>query len=267
MFSRMKTALLLIGFVSALFPFACLADDIYDYMETLDTHFTATRTENVVKISARPRLVERAFARFCQEQIAAKKKPSDIAKAWIPQQIEMMKEGYVFEIEFELLNQNLDSGISVPFGPKFSQVIVLENNKGEQALMYKYIGDKVSTLDFMTPTRKITCYFNTKTEQNTSLIRKGITNLKLKIGTFCEDLPELDFDWSLPLFYGNTPRPHALAARFGSKALPTLLPYKTQVYIEPKNRINKTDKTDKTDKADKTDKSTATKSAPAWPGK
>jgi hypothetical protein len=182
-------------------------------------------------------LFEEEFARYAQNKLDEKQTPKQIRTTWITRQKEMKSDGYVFNIEFELLDQNLDSGVSITFGPELPRVITLENNKGETAVMYKYTGDKVSTLDFLHTKRTMACYFNTKTEEGTSLIRRGVTVVKLKIGTFSEQLPEFEFVWNVPLFYKNTPRPRELMARFGTKPLRTLMPYKPPVYHTPKNRV------------------------------
>jgi hypothetical protein len=233
----MKTLLLTILLILAGSAFLCHADSLYDYVEALDKNFTAVRKHNVIRVSARPRLFEEEFTRFVQDALDKKQTKQQIIKTWIPRQKEMAKDGYVFMVEFDLLNQNLDSGISVTFGPELPRVITLENNKGEKAVMYKYTGDKVSTLDFLHTKRNMVCYFNTKTEEGTPLIRRGITTLKLNIGKFSEDLSELEFVWNVPLWYKNTPRPREMLARFGSRPVRTLKPYKTQVYHAPKNRV------------------------------
>lgn len=233
----MKTHLFAVLLILSGAAYVCRADSLYDYVEALDKNFTAVRKHNVIRVSAKPRLFEEEFTRFVQDALDKKQTQQQIRKTWIPRQKEMAKDGYVFMVEFDLLNQNLDSGISITFGPELPRVITLENSEGEKAVMYKYTGDKVSTLDFLHTKRNMVCYFNTKTEEGTPLIRRGITTLKLNIGKFCEDLPDLEFVWNVPLYYNNTPRPREMLARFGSRPLRTLIPYKTQVYHAPKNRV------------------------------
>jgi len=233
----MKTYL----FTALLFLFGTVtsahADSIYEYIEALDKNFSAVRKHKVIQISAKPRLFEEDFARFVQESLDKKMTPKKMRTTWIAKQIELKKDGYVFYITYDLLDQNLDSGISITFGPDLPRVITLENNLGETAVMYKYTGDKVSTLDFLHTKRKMICYFNTKTEQGNNLIRRGVTVVKLKVGKFSAQLPEFEFVWNVPLFYMNTKRPREIMARFGSKPLRTLKPYKPQVYKSRKSRV------------------------------
>ena len=213
------------------------ADSMYDYVETLDKNFTATRKYKVIQISAKPRLFEQEFARFAQKSLDEKILTIKIRTAWVAKQKEMKKDGYVFNVEYLLLDQNLDSGVSITFGPQLPRVITLENNLGEKAILYKYTGDKIATLDFMHTKRNMTCYFNTKTDKGNQLLRKGVKVIKLKIGKFSEQLPEFEFVWNVPLYYKNTPRPREMLARFGTRPLRTFVPYNPPVVKKQKNRV------------------------------
>lgn len=209
---------------------ACRAMSLYDYQEALLKKFTVSRAPRKVQITACPRLLEVAFARHVQDADEKKLKRLDIWNAWLPIHRAMHADGYVFEIEFLLLDQNLDSGIEVDLSRDLRRLIRLENNKGEYALMYKLTGDRVVTLDFSSPRKKFTAYFNTRTEQGTSLLRPGIESISLRIGPIGEQIPETVLTWGVPLWYGDIPRPHELKSRFGERPIYSLMPYKSNIY-------------------------------------
>ncbi len=211
---------------------AAVADELYDYAESLDEEFTVAKKEKVIRVSVMPRLLERALALHVQDAIEKKESRKQIVASWKPIMKKMLAQGYVFELDFDLLDRNLDSGVEVSLGAGLRGSITLENNLGERALMYKCEGDKAAKLDFMYPEMKLMCFFNTKTEQGTPLLRKGVMSLKLRIAEFTESLPELEFAWSVPLQYADSKRPLALTSRFGRKPLRTIRTYKKHVYIE-----------------------------------
>jgi|GEM_PF-1619632 len=211
-------------------PLALPAHPLFDYQEALLNKFTVTRAPRKVQITARPRLLEVAFARHVQDADEKKLTRLDIWKSWLPIQRRMLADGYVFDIEFLLLDQNLDSAIAVDLSRDLRRSIRLENNKGEFALMYKLSGDRVVTLDFSSPKKTFSAYFNTRTEQGTSLLRPGIQSLSLRIGPIGPHIPETILTWNVPLWYGDIPRPHELKSRFGERPLLSLLPYKSNIY-------------------------------------
>lgn len=206
------------------------ADPLLDYQEALTKKFTITRTVGKIKISACPRLLEAAFVSHVMSTDKKKSPRTAIWNAWLPQQRALLADGYVFDVEFFLLDQNLDSGIEVDLSRDLRRLIRLENNKGEYALMYKLTGDRVTKLDFTTPQKNFTAFFNTQTEQGTSLIRPGIESITLRIGPIGTHIPETKLTWALPLWYGDVPRPHELATRFGTRPIPSLVPYKSNIY-------------------------------------
>ncbi|MCX7847977.1 MAG: hypothetical protein N2595_08125 [bacterium] len=206
------------------------AQSLADYQEKLRKKFTLTRSSAKVKISACPRLLELAFVDHVARADAKKQTRLAIWNAWLPQQRALLADGYAFEIEFFLLDQNLDSGIEIDLSRDLRPLIRLENNKGEYALMYKLTGDRVSKLDFSSPQKNFTAFFNTRTEQGTPLIRPGIESVSLRIGPIGPHIPETILTWAVPLWYGDIPRPHELKSRFGDRPIPSLVPYKSNIY-------------------------------------
>jgi len=226
-------ALLSLRFFSLLLlaaPLALRAHPLYDYQEALLKKFTVTRSPGKVQITACPRLLEVAFARHVQDADEKKLLRRDIWNSWLPIQRRILADGYVFDIQFLLLDQNLDSGIAVDLSRDLRRSIRLENNKGEFALMYKLAGDRVVSLDFSSPNKKFSAYFNTRTEQGTSLLRPGIQSLSLRIGPIGPHIPETILSWNVPLWYGDIPRPHELKSRFGERPVLSLMPYKSNIY-------------------------------------
>ncbi len=207
-----------------------LADELYDYTEALDSEFTVIENTKLIKVRAVPRLLEKDFTTFLMEAFEKKESKKEIVAKWRPIQKKMLAEGYVFEIEFELKNKNLDSGIEVNLVGDMVNKITLANNLGEYAAMYKFTGGKSSSLNFMNPKIKLLCFFNTKTEQGKPLLRKGVTSLDLNVKKLAENVPDMSLKWSVPLSYYSVKRPASIKGMFGNRQLRTLRTYKTQVY-------------------------------------
>ena len=210
--------------------FSVLADELYDYSEALNSEFNVSHNSKLIKVIAMPRLIEIDFTRFLMDAFEKKKSRKDIIAKWRPVQKKMLAEGYVFEVEFELKNKNLDSGIEVNLVGDMINKITLENNLGEYAAMYKFTGGKNSSLNFMNPKIKLLCFFNTKTEQGKPLLRKGVTSLKLNIKKLAENVPDMTLKWAVPLGYSAVKRPAKIKGMFGGRPIRTLRTYKTQVY-------------------------------------
>jgi len=225
----MKTKSILIAIIT-LFAFSSLADKLYDYSEQLNNEFTITKTTKLVKITAVPRLLERNFAEFLIDAFEKKESRKEIIAKWRPIQKKMLNEGFVFEVELELLNKNLDSGIEVNLVGNILNKFTLENNLGEHAIMYKFTGQKNTSLDFMNPKIKLLCFFNTQTEKGNPLIKKGVTSLTINIDKIAENVPKIALEWSVPLNYFNVRRPVEMKAMFGTRPLRTIRVYKKQVY-------------------------------------
>ncbi len=206
------------------------AEEIIDYLDKLDAQFKRTRTVNTVQISASPQLAERTFAIFVKEQLEKKAERQAILKQWVPRYYAMQRDGYVFAVEFLLLNQNLDSNVEVPLTGDLRRNIVLINSKGETGMAYKVTGDNVAKLDFMYPKKLITCYFNTVSAHGKPLLYNGITSLKLQISGLGAALPDTVLTWDMPLSYGDMPRPPPMSSRFGTKPFYSLIPQKSNVW-------------------------------------
>jgi len=217
---------LLVVTAAALLP----AEEIIDYLEKLDAQFKRSRTVNSVQVTACPLLTERLFASFVKEQLEKKAERQAILKQWLPRFYALQRDGYVFSIEFLLLNQNLDSNAEVSMAGDLRRNIVLINSKGETGMAYKIIGDNVAKLDFMYPKKLVTCYFNTVNTRGVPLLRNGITSLKLQISGMGATLPDTVLAWDMPLFYGDIPRPQPLSTRFGTKPFYSLVPLKSNVW-------------------------------------
>jgi len=214
---------------TALLAAGLCADEIIDYIDALDKEFTRSSTENSVRITVRPRLLERAFATFVNDRLEKKPTRQALLKEWRPVFETLRHDGYVFELDYLLLNQNLDSSIEVPLGGDLRRYIFLINSKGETGMAYKIVGDKVDKLDFMYPKRALTCYFNTVNDRGVPLLRQGVMTLTLKILKFNEVLPELTFAWAVPLQYSGVLRSQTLATRFGTTPFRTLMPYASNI--------------------------------------
>jgi hypothetical protein len=206
------------------------AEEIIDYLDQLDAQFTRGVTVNSVQITTRPRLIEREFAVFVKDQLEKKATRQAILKAWVPRYYALQREGYVFNVEFLLLNQNLDANVEVPLAGDLRRHVLLVNSKGETGMAYKIVGDAVSKLDFMYPKKTLVCYFNTVNPRGVPLLRKGITSLKLVVSSMGPSLPNTSISWDMPLFYGETPRPQPLSSRFGPKVFRTLIPLQSNVW-------------------------------------
>ncbi len=205
------------------------AEEIIVYLDKLDALFTRSHTANSVQVTARPPLIERAFATFVKEQLKNKTPRQAIVKQWLPRHAALQGNGYVFTVEFLLLNQNLDSNIEVPMAGDLRRNILLINSKGETGMVYKIVGDNVAKLDFMYPKKTVACYFNTVNARGVPLLRNGIMSLTLKIIGMGAVVPDTAFTWNMPLFYDAT-RPQSVAALFGTKPLRTLIPLKSNVW-------------------------------------
>ena len=235
-------------------PLSLLADELYDYTETLVGEFTVIENTKLIKVSSAPRLLEKDFTIFLIDAFEKDESKKEIVAKWRPIQKKMLAEGYVFEIEFELKNKNLDSGIEVNLVGDMINKITLANNLGEYAAMYKFTGGKSSSLNFMNPKIKLLCFFNTKTEQGKPLLRKGVTSLDLNVKQLAENIPDMSLKWAVPLSYFSVKRPAKIKALFGNRQLRTLRTYKTQVYhkstmsaIPHIKRIKRKEKTDEED--------------------
>ena len=205
------------------------AEEIIDYVERLDALFKRSQTVNSVQVTAMPQLIERAFANFIKEQSEKKATRQAIVKQWLPRYAALQRDGYVFAIEFLLLNQNLDSNVEVAMAGDLRRRVFLINSKGETGMAYKVTSDNVAKLDFMYPKKVVTCYFNTVNARGVPLLRNGIMSLTLKVVGMGAALPDTTFTWNVPLFYDAT-RPQAMAALFGAKPLRTLIPLKSNVW-------------------------------------
>lgn len=216
--------------LAALAVAAASAEEIIDYLEQLDAQFTRSVKVNSVQITVRPRLIEREFAAFVKEQLEHKASRPAILKAWVPRYYALQREGYVFTVDFLLLNQNLDANVEVPLAGDLRRHVLLVNSKGETGMAYKIVGDAVAKLDFMYPKKALVCYFNTVNPRGVPLLRKGITSLKLVVTGLGASLPNTSVSWDMPLFYGETPRPQPLSSRFGPKVFRTLIPLQSNVW-------------------------------------
>ena len=212
---------------------ALYADEYGDYLAALDREFAVTKQEGPVQVTVRPRLIERRFAEEVRAAQEGNKLRTDIVKEWTPIHKGMMEDGYVFEVKYYLVNQNLDAGIEIQFHGDWRNNIVLINNNDVTTRLYRTTGEETPQLDFMYPERIVLCYFNTCDEQKQPLIARGVQSLKLVIGKFCDELPEMEFSWALPLWYGDVARPTTLSSWFGGRQLRTLWPYKDQIYNPP----------------------------------
>jgi hypothetical protein len=228
----MKYVVIVAGLVVCL-GLQARADEYTDYLEALEAEFTLSKDEGPVRVTVRPRLMERLFAEAVAKALEEDKSRKDIVAEWKPEMAKLREDGYVFEIEFLLLNQNLDAGIEIEFHGDWRNEIVLFNNLGVTSRLYRTTGTDTAKLDFMYPERTTLCYFNTCDEAKQPLIATGVQSLKLQIGKFCEELPEIEFSWAVPLWYGDVARPPALSGIFGGRHLRTLWPYKEQVYHAP----------------------------------
>jgi len=215
--------------------YSVIAGELYDYSEALKTEFTSSEKSKLVSVTARPRLIEKDFADFLVGAFEKKQTKKDIIKEWRPIQKKQLAEGYVFEVELELKNKNLDSGIEVSLVGDMASKFTLENNLGEHVIMYKSTGKSTSSLNFMTPKVKLLCFFNTKTEKGNPLLKKGVTSLELKIKKLAENIPEFQLKWAVPLNYYAVKRPLNMKSMFGRKPVRTLRAYKTQVYHKSKS--------------------------------
>jgi hypothetical protein len=230
----MKTKSILIAIIT-LFALTSLADKLYDYSEQLNNEFTTAKTTKLIKVTAVPRLLERDFAKFLIDAFEKKETRKEIIAKWRPIQKKMLNEGFVFEIELELLNKNLDSGIEVNLVGDIINKFTLGNNLGEHAAMYKFTGQKNTSLNFMNPKIKLLCFFNTQTEKGNPLIKKGVTSLTINIDKLADNVPEIALKWSVPLNYFNVRRPAEMKAMFGTRPLRTIRVYKKQVYHKSKS--------------------------------
>ena len=160
---KIKSFMIILLIVLSAFP--SFAGELYDYSEKLNNEFSVSKKTKLIKVTAVPRLLEKDFAIFLIDVFKEKEPRKKIIAKWKPIQKKMLAEGYAFEVEFELLNKNLDSGIEVNLVGDLVNKITLENNLGEHVIMYKFKGQKSSSLNFMTPKIKLLCLFNTKTEK------------------------------------------------------------------------------------------------------
>ncbi len=92
----------------------------------------------------------------------------------------------------------------------------------------------------MQPEMKMTCLFNTESDNGKAILRKGVTSLNLKISQISDAIPEMKFSWGVPLNYFSVKRPARMKAMFGMRPLRSLRGYKKHVYIKNDTpKINK----------------------------
>ena len=233
----MKTKILFFLICIFLIPVSSFAGKIYDYAEALQNEFTIKKKAKLIKISVMPKLIEQEFATFLIDPLEKDMPRKEIIAKWKPIQKKLIKDGFVFEVELELINKNLDSGIEVELIGDLASRFILKNNLGEKVLMYKYTGKNTRALNFMTPKINLICYFNTKTEKGNPFIKKGVTSFTLEIKDLAEGVADTTYKWSFPLNYYNVRRPQEIKNLFGLRQIRTFRVYKPLVYHKPKTTV------------------------------
>ncbi|NLS91994.1 MAG: hypothetical protein GXX96_07420 [Planctomycetaceae bacterium] len=230
---RVKNAMLLLLPAALLYsPAAPAAPDTDEYIAKLDDTLVFMKSSGNLRVTLRPRLIEKSFAGHVGAGLARKESATRILEEWRPVEKKLRAEGFVFDITFELLNATLDSGIEVPFDVDLRRHVSLANNLGEKAALYKVAGDTVTALNFLYTEKKATLYFNTGTDKGTSLLHKGVDMLHLRIAAFCEAMGAIEFAFSVPLDYGRVPRPLSISSRFGPRPLRTFVTYTSDVRVK-----------------------------------
>ena len=208
------------------------ASEISEYVAKLDSGMAFVKQAGDLKTTVRPRLLERAFALHVEQELSKGKSRKDILLSWIPIQRALVGQGFVFQIEFLLTEQNLDSAIEIPFTRDFRRSVSLVNNLGDTALCYKVESDAIASLNFLYPKKTVTCYFNTQAGPGVPLLRRTVDSLTLNIAPLNDQMQPLGLKIGLPLWYDDVKRPKTLESRFTAKPLRTFLAY-TNIYLKP----------------------------------